>query len=136
VESAMAARQNGAGHGRRREILHFIRGLLAQREGYPPTLREIGEAVGLAASTVSYHLSVLEAGGHLRRGAGRPRTAVEPGGPVARAGSGDAVEVPLVGRIAAGIPTLAEQMIEDTFSLPRSLVGGGTLFMLKVAGNQ
>jgi repressor LexA len=129
-------RAGGAGRGRwrRREILQFIRGF-TQREGYPPTLREIGAAVGLAPSTVSYHRSVLEERGYLRHGAGLPRTAVEPGDLAIPSGSGDGVEVPLVGRIAAGVPVLAEQMIEDTFSLPRKVVGEGTLFMLRVAGD-
>ncbi len=77
----------------------------------------------------------MEEGGYLRHGAGRPRTAVEPGELAARPGSGDGVEVPLVGRIAAGVPLMAEQMVEDTFWLPRKMVGEGTLFMLRVAGD-
>lgn len=98
-------------------------------------MREIGEAVGLAPSTISYHLAVLEADGQLRRGAGRPRTAVESGGPASRAEPDYAIKVPLVGRIAAGVPILAEEMIEETISLPRRLVGGGKLFMLRVTGD-
>ena len=122
------------GPANRRRILRFVRSF-TDREGYPPTIREIGEAVGLAPSSVHYHLSVLQEDGDLRRGAGRPRTAVAPGGPAIRRGPGDGVEVPLVGRIAAGVPILAEQMVEDTFWLPRRLVGEGRLFMLKVAGD-
>jgi repressor LexA len=119
----------------RRKILRFLRDF-AQRHGYPPSLREIGKAVGLAPSTVSHHRSVLEKYGYLSHGAGLPRTAVErpPGHPSIRP-QADEVEVPLVGRIAAGVPILAEEMIEDTFWLPRKMVGSGTLFMLKVTGD-
>jgi repressor LexA len=122
------------GPGSRRRIVRFVREF-TDREGYPPTLREIGEAVGLAPSSVHYHLSLLQEDGDLQRGAGRPRTAVAAYGPASRRGPGDAVEVQLVGRIAAGTPILAEQSAEDTFWLPRRLVGEGTLFMLKVAGD-
>ena len=119
-----------------------------RRDGYPPTLREIGDAVGLAStSSVSCHqLSSLEKKGYLSRGAGRPRTAVvrllagpaveqqavhTPGG-----GEGRRVaEVPLVGRIAAGGPILADQLVEDTIPLPRQLVGEGDLIMLRVVGD-
>jgi repressor LexA len=119
----------------RRKILRFLRDF-AQQHGYPPSLREIGKAVGLAPSTVSYHRSVLEENGYLSHGAGLPRTAVErlPGHPAIRPRA-DEVEVPLVGRIAAGVPILAEEMIEDTFWLPRKMVGAGTLFMLNVTGD-
>jgi len=119
----------------RRAILRFIRGF-AQRHGYPPTLREIGAAVGLVPSTVCYHRSVLVKHGYLSHGAGLPRTAVEPppGSPAIRAGTGE-VEVPLVGRIAAGAPVLADEVIEGTYLLPRQLIGGGTHFMLTVTGD-
>ncbi len=122
------------GPANRQRILQFVRGF-SDREGYAPTLREIGEAVRLAPSSVHYHLSVLEEDGKLRRAAGRPRTAAAPSGSTARRDHGDGVEVPLVGRIAAGVPILAEQMVEDTFWLPRRLVGEGTLFMLRVSGD-
>jgi repressor LexA len=119
----------------RRKILRFLRDFV-QRHGYPPSLREIGKAVGLAPSTVSHHRSVLEENGYLSHGAGLPRTAVErPSGHPAIQPRADEVEVPLVGRIAAGVPILAEEMIEDTFWLPRKMVGAGTLFMLKVTGD-
>ena len=119
----------------RRKILQFIRGF-AQHCGYPPTLREIGKAVGLVPSTVSYHRSILEQHGYLSHGAGLPRTAVEPptGYPVSQPGA-DEVEVPLVGQIAAGVPLLADEQVEGIYRLPRQLVGGGTLFMLNVAGD-
>jgi repressor LexA len=123
-----------------------------QRCGYGPTLREIGEAAGLAStSSVSHHLSSLEKKGYLSRGAGRPRTAVvrptsappsppadQPRGDGARCGAvgGQRVaHVPLVGRIAAGGPILAEQAVEDVFPLPRQLVGEGELIMLQVVGD-
>jgi repressor LexA len=126
-----------------------------QKRGYPPSMREIGEAVGLTStSSVSYQLSTLQRKGYLHRDVGRPRT-VEvrlPGHPAIRpeqnreeeaepAGDGldiasqEATYVPLVGRIAAGIPILAEEQVEDVFPLPRQLVGDGTLFLLKVAGD-
>jgi repressor LexA len=119
----------------RRRILRFLRDF-AQQHGYPPSLREIGKAVGLAPSTVSYHRSVLEKNGYLSHGARLPRTAVErvPGHQAIQTRA-DEVEVPLVGRIAAGVPILAEEMIEDTFRLPRKMVGAGTLFILNVTGD-
>ena len=117
-----------------------------QRRGYSPSLREIGEAAGLAsASSVSHQLSALQKKGYLSRGARQPRTAVvrSPGYPAHRKAAGAPVAgslraaacVPLVGRIAAGGPILAEQSIEDAFPLPKQLVGEGTLFVLKVVGD-
>jgi repressor LexA len=136
---------------RQRKVLQVIRDSV-QRRGYPPSMREIGEAVGLTStSSVSYQLSTLQSKGYLRRDAGRPRT-VEvrlPGHPAIRPeaeesdearpaldiASQDAAYVPLVGRIAAGGPILAEEAIEDIFPLPKQLVGNGTLFLLKVTGD-
>jgi repressor LexA len=134
---------------RQRKVLQVIRESV-QRRGYPPSMREIGEAVGLTStSSVSYQLSTLQNKGYLRRDAGRPRT-VEvrlPGHPAVRPEPGiddespmditsqEAAYVPLVGRIAAGGPILAEQSIEDIFPLPRQIVGEGTLFLLKVVGD-
>ena len=134
---------------RQRKVLQVIRDSV-QRRGYPPSMREIGEAVGLTStSSVSYQLSTLQSKGYLRRDAGRPRT-VEvrlPGHPAVRpeaevledAGmdipSQEAAYVPVVGRIAAGGPILAEEAIEDIFPLPKQLVGDGTLFLLKVVGD-
>jgi len=118
-----------------------------QRYGYAPTMREIGEAAGLAStSSVSHQLSMLEKKGYLSRGAGRPRTAVvRPSTDPAIQHPADeeradidvpgVAHVPLVGRIAAGGPILAEQSIEDIFCLPRQLVGEGKLIMLKVVGD-
>jgi repressor LexA len=118
-----------------------------QRCGYAPTLREIGEAAGLAStSSVSHQLSRLEKKGYLSRGAGRPRTAVvrPPAAPAIPQRAGEAgddtggqrvAQVPLVGRIAAGGPILAEQSTEDIFPLPRQLVGEGEFIMLQVVGD-
>ena len=141
---------------RQRKVLQVIRDSV-QKRGYPPSMREIGEAVGLTStSSVSYQLSTLQKKGYLHRDVGRPRT-VEvrlPGHPAVRPDqntkeedtappptdgldipSQEATYVPLVGRIAAGIPILAEEQVEDVFPLPRQLVGDGTLFLLKVAGD-
>jgi len=136
---------------RQRKVLQVIRDSV-QRRGYPPSMREIGEAVGLTStSSVSYQLSTLQSKGYLRRDAGRPRT-VEvrlPGHPAIRPeaeepetaraafdiASQDAAYVPWIGRIAAGGPILAEEAIEDIFPLPKQLVGNGTLFLLKVSGD-
>lgn len=136
--------------GRQQKVLQIIRDF-GKRRGYAPTLREIGDAAGLASTSgVSYQLSVLQEKGYLRRDARRPRT-VEVRVPGRRAvlveveGLADAVDlpardaayvpVPLVGQIAAGARNLAEQVIEDTFVLPRQLVGDGTLFLLRVRGD-
>jgi repressor LexA len=139
---------------RQRKVLQVIRESV-QKRGYPPSMREIGEAVGLTStSSVSYQLSTLQKKGYLHRDVGRPRT-VEvrlPGHPAVRPEPGreedeagdipgidiasqEAAYVPLLGRIAAGGPILAEQAVEDVFPLPRQLVGEGTLFLLKVAGD-
>jgi len=112
-------------------------------QGYPPSMREIGDAVGLSSlSSVTHQLNQLELSGYLRRDPNRPRAleiliempssddSVENSTPV-----GDAAMVPLVGRIAAGIPITAEQQIDEVFPLPRQLVGKGELFMLKVVGD-
>ena len=141
---------------RQRKVLQVIRDSV-QKRGYPPSMREIGEAVGLTStSSVSYQLSTLQAKGYLHRDAGRPRT-VEvrlPGHPAVRPEfeqdedeipeappgtfdipSQEAAYVPLVGRIAAGGPVLAEQRVEDVFPLPKQLVGEGEHFLLKVSGD-
>jgi repressor LexA len=136
---------------RQRMVLEVIRDSV-QRRGYPPSMREIGEAVGLTStSSVSHQLRTLQRKGFLRRDPNRPR-AVEvrvPGAtPVATeeetygAASSTASSarpapayVPLVGRIAAGGPILAEEAVEDVFTLPKQLVGEGTHFLLKVTGD-
>ena len=125
---------------RQRRILEVIQASVQER-GYPPTIREICELVGLnSPSSVAHQLRVLETRGHIRRDPNRPR-AMEillPG-----TGQDDSrpdeaaayVQVPLLGRIAAGAPITAEQLREDTYALPEQLVGSGTLFMLEVHGD-
>ncbi len=133
---------------RQRKVLEVIRDSV-ERRGYPPTVREIGEAVGLTStSSVSHQLAMLQKKGFLRRDPSRPRAVdVRLPGEVASAVERVADEaaeraarpapayVPVIGRIAAGGPVLAEQAVEDVFPLPRELVGSGTLFMLKVVGD-
>jgi len=123
-------------------ILEAIQRSVASR-GYPPSMREIGDAVGLSSlSSVTHQLGQLELAGYIRRDPNRPRAlevlidvpsaatdSTEP-----TASMGDAAMVPLVGRIAAGVPITAEQQVEEIFPLPRQLVGKGDLFMLKVSG--
>ena len=106
-----------------------------QNNGYPPSIREIGEAAGLSSSaSVQYQLKALEEAGFIRRDAslGRAIEVVEGDSNVIADRSR---QIPLVGRIAAGGPILAEQHIEETFPLPESIVGSGDLFMLKVVGD-
>jgi repressor LexA len=130
-------------------VLDVIQRSVSQR-GYPPSMREIGDAVGLASlSSVTHQLNQLELSGYLRRDPNRPRAleilielpqssddgtagdaeSFQPGAQIA-----DAAMVPLVGRIAAGVPIMADQQIDEVFPLPRQLVGKGELFMLKVVG--
>ena len=123
--------------GKRREILDFIAAQLRER-GYPPSVREIGQAVGLAStSTVHAHLKTLQRQGYLRRDPTKPR-AIE-----VRydANSGAAIErrparhVPLVGDVAAGTNVLASENIEELLPLPEDFTGTGNLFMLRVRGD-
>ena len=132
---------------RQRKVLEFIKESVEQR-GFPPTIREIGDAVGLAStSSVSYQLISLQKKGFLRRDATKPRAVdvrLPRDLPGASQGLEDGAEhsafpapayVPVLGRIAAGGPILAEQAVEEVFPLPRELVGEGTLFLLKVVGD-
>ena len=161
---------------RQRRILEVIKDTV-ERRGYPPSIREMGDAVGLASSSsVAHQLKMLEAKGFLRRDPNRPRAleVLLPGSAqrgtaqrgtalrgtalpserragirqlslsdqtssVDDTGIGDAfpqpVHVPVLGRIAAGGPILAEERIEDVFALPRQLVGDGTMFLLAVRGD-
>jgi repressor LexA len=133
---------------RQRTILNVIRASVTSR-GYPPSIREIGDAVGLTStSSVAHQLRTLERKGYLRRDPNRPRAvdvrgsddALAAANPVLTevAGSDALPEptfVPVLGRIAAGGPILAEEAVEDVFPLPRELVGEGTLFLLKVVGD-
>jgi len=126
---------------RQKRILEFIRDWV-ERYGYPPSVREIGEAVGLVSpSSVAYQLKELERKGFLRRDPNRPRAVdVRPPAEMVddetmRAARPTPAYVPMLGRIAAGGPILAEQAIEDVFPLPRELVGEGDVFMLHVKGD-
>ncbi|GAA2126697.1 transcriptional repressor LexA [Actinomadura napierensis] len=136
---------------RQRMVLEVIRDSV-QRRGYPPSMREIGEAVGLTStSSVSHQLRALQRKGYLRRDPNRPRAVevrvpgttpvrTEPDSYEAVGGQPTATRpapayVPLVGRIAAGGPILAEEAVEDVFTLPKQLVGEGTHFLLKVTGD-
>jgi len=139
---------------RQQRVLGHIKEAIEKR-GYPPSMREIGEAVGLtSSSSVAHQLRVLEEKGFLKRDPNRPR-ALEvflPEVMAARRSLGAAEEtqydetdigdtvtpatyVPVLGRIAAGGPILAEERVEDVFPLPKQLVGEGTLFLLQVAGD-
>jgi len=122
---------------RQRQVLEFVDSEVRTR-GYPPSVREIGEAVGLSSSsTVHAHLAALQDKGYLRRDPTKPRAievSLDPS-------SGAAVErrpvrhVPLVGDIAAGTGVLAAENIEETLPIAEDLTGGGDLFMLRVRGD-
>jgi repressor LexA len=151
-EVASRPRRPDPGHGltdQQRKILHVIRDWVI-RHGYPPSLREIGQEVGLAStSAVSYQLATLQKKGFLQREPGRARTlevrrpippAAPPGlDPTATAPATivppEVAYVPVVGRIAAGGPILAGGLIEDVFPLPQRLIDEGVHFIVKVAGD-
>jgi repressor LexA len=119
--------------GRQREIWSFLVDYV-DGHGYPPTVREIGEAVGLASpSTVHAHLANLERAGLLRRDPTKPRALelVGRGKPAAEPGAGELPKLPLLGQIAAGGPLLAEQNVEDEIAVPETLRGD---FLLRVKG--
>ena len=125
---------------KQREILAFLHETIT-RVGYPPSMREICDAVGLTSvSSVSHQLTQLELRGYIRRDPNLNR-AIEilvelEGNPDAvRVSDDDVVNVSLVGRIAAGIPITADQNVEAVFPLPRQVVGQGNVFMLKVQGD-
>jgi repressor LexA len=123
--------------GRQIEILDYLKASV-ESQGYAPTMREIGAAVGLTSSaSVKYQLDILEEKGLIRRGDNSGR-AIELVIPDSELGSvipvGKTQFIPLVGSIAAGVTITADQMVEETMPLPESLVGSGELFMLKVKG--
>lgn len=147
----MATAPRPALTARQQKILDAIRTEIEQK-GYPPSMRQIGDMVGLASlSSVTHQLGRLETMGYIRRDPKLPR-AIEvldengvgihgsassslPELPNFEVSDEDLVPVPLVGRIAAGGPITAEQSVEDVLALPRQLVGNGKLFMLKVKGD-
>jgi repressor LexA len=138
---------------RQQRILAHLKDFM-ERRGYPPSMREIGDAVGLtSSSSVAHQLKVLEEKGYVRRDPNRPRAlevflpelmaarrsiSAADETPFDETGIGDAMPaaayVPVLGRIAAGGPILAEEQIEDVFPLPKQLVGDGQLFLLEVRG--
>ena len=124
---------------RQRQILNLIRDRIANR-GYPPTVREIGEAVGLASpSSVHAQISALVRAGRLRRDPSKTRALVvvsksRSEAPPDYSDPSSFQTVPLLGAIAAGAPTLADQHVEEVLTLPTRLVGRGELFMLEVKG--
>ena len=139
---------------RQQRVLAHIKDSIEKR-GYPPSMREIGQAVGLtSSSSVAHQLKVLEEKGFLKRDPNRPRAlevflpevmaarrSISAGDETSydETGVGDAAPaatyVPMLGRIAAGGPILAEERVEEIFPLPKTLVGDGTLFLLEVSGD-
>jgi repressor LexA len=122
---------------RQREILHFIV-TQQQDRGFPPSVREIGEAVGLTSpSTVHSHLATLQKRGYLRRDPTKPR-AIEVRYDPASGASAErrpVHHVPLVGDVAAGTDVLAQENVEELVPVPADLTGDGSLFMLRVRGD-
>jgi repressor LexA len=120
---------------RQREILEFLRNH-ARNHAYPPTVREIGQAVGLSSSsTVQNHLNALEQKGHIRRDPTKSRTVEVVGSESQPALARRSLSVPLVGRVAAGGPILAEENIEDHIILGPEIAGGDDAFALHVRGD-
>lgn len=142
---------------RQSAILEVLR-ISIENHGYPPSVREIAEATGLSSSsTVKHHLDILEEKGYIRRAPGLPRaleiieanppaqaeasasipTVAKPSYYIPISGISDnaTTEVPLVGRIAAGVPISAEQSVDDVFTLPQRFTGKGELFILEVSGD-
>jgi repressor LexA len=121
--------------GRQQEIWDFLVGYV-DRHGYPPTVREIGSAVGLASpSTVHAHLANLERAGLLRRDPTKPRALELFGRGETAAASADVHRLPLLGEIAAGGPLLADQNVEEYLAVPEPLMRGGEEFILRVKGD-
>lgn len=121
---------------RQRQVLDYILSTV-QTRGYPPSVREIGDAVGLSSpSTVHSHLSGLVKAGYIKRDPSKPR-AIEVIDAYEEAGLSRAPvrDVPLVGRIAAGSPILADEDIEEIYPLPTELVGNDPVFMLLIRGD-
>jgi repressor LexA len=122
---------------KRQEILLYITECLGER-GYPPSVREIGEAVGLASSsTVHAHLAVLQREGYLRRDPTKPRAIEVRYDPASKANlpNGRVRHVPLVGDVAAGTGVLATENVSELLAVPEELTGSGSMFALRVRGD-
>jgi repressor LexA len=124
---------------RQTAVLNVIRDSV-RRRGYPPSMREIGEAVGLqSTSSVRHQLVTLESKGFLHRDANRPRAYIVRGAEGAarthNSAEPEPAYVPLVGRIAAGGPILAEERVEEMIPIPKQMVGEGEFFALRVVGD-
>lgn len=126
---------------RQQQVLDFIRSKVAER-GYPPSVREIGDAIGLSSpSTVHSHLSTLVKLGYIRKDATKPRAIEVLGAQPERSAAPSTRDdehlrdVPLIGRIAAGSPILAAEDVENVMALPTDLVGNGPVFMLEIRGD-
>ena len=116
---------------RQQAILDVIKDF-TREHGYPPSVREIGERVGLSSSsTVQCHLRTLEKKGLIKRDPTKPRALTSESDSIAR----DVITVPLIGRVAAGVPITASENIEDELALPASLVRNSGSFMLRVKGD-
>lgn len=119
---------------RQRQILDYIEQHI-DMHGYPPTVREIGEAVNLSSSsTVHAHLRNLEEAGLIKREAILTRAIKIVGGPTTSPGMKNVVNLPVIGQVAAGKPMLAVEDIEETFPIPHDFVSGDDGFMLRVKG--
>ena len=127
---------------REKKVLEFITEQIKQN-GYPPTVRDIGAALGIkSTSTVQKSMEILASEGYIKKQAGKRRAfevvqggAEKPQEPAVRAERDDVVDVPIIGRVAAGTPILSEQNIEGSFPLPAQMIGRGTNFMLTVHGD-
>ncbi|MFS1512561.1 transcriptional repressor LexA [Chengkuizengella sp. SCS-71B] len=121
---------------RQQSILEFIKEEV-QKKGYPPSVREIGEAVGLASSsTVHGHLERLEKKGFIRRDPTKPRAIeiLDEESPTPTIATSSIAQVPLIGKVTAGLPILATENIEEYFPLPNHYVGDYNVFMLQIVG--
>lgn len=145
IAELLASDENVAGLSERQKAVLRVIVSSVEERGYPPSIREIASQVGLSSSSsVAHQLATLERKGILRRDANRPRAIDVMGHHPGQSHAGSTSvsplpvnirEVPLLGQIAAGSPTLAEEHIETTMALPTELTGTGELFMLKVIGD-